>query len=47
MSAISKLFHLSSVNKIRMRNVIYIGFFCTAIDFVIVMFREDGQLYKN
>ncbi len=47
MSAISKLFHLSSVNKIRMRTVIYIGFFWTAIDFVIVMLREDGQVHKN
>lgn len=47
MIQLRKLFYLSNVNKIRLRTVIYIGFFWTAIDFVIVLLREDVQMHTK
>lgn len=47
MSAIKKFFHLSNLNKIRLRTVIYIGLFWTAIDLVIVLLRQDAQLHSK
>lgn len=43
MIATKRFFHLSNLNKIRLRTVMYIAFFWTVIDFVIVLLREDGQ----
>jgi adenylate cyclase len=47
MSAIKKNFSLSNLNKIRLRMVIYIAFFWTIIDFVIVLLRENEQMHKE
>lgn len=44
MSGIKRFFHLSNLNKIRLRTVIYIGLFWTAIDFVIVLLRQNERL---
>lgn len=40
-------FHLTNLNKIRLRAVIYIGLFWTIIDFVIVFLREDEQIHTK
>ena len=47
MITIKSIFHLSNVNKIRLRTVIYIAVFWTAIDLAIVLFREDQQLHNK
>lgn len=43
MISIKRFFHFSNITRIRFRTVLYIAFFWTAIDFVIVLFREDQQ----
>lgn len=45
MIAIKRLFRITNVNKIRLRSVIFIAFFWTAIDFVIVLLRVDQQTH--
>jgi adenylate cyclase len=47
MISIKRIFHLSNLNKIRLRTVIYIALFWTAIDFVIVLLREASQTHGN
>jgi adenylate cyclase len=47
MIAIKRPFYLSNLNKIRLRTVIYIGLFWTAIDFVIVLLRQDEQMHTK
>jgi adenylate cyclase len=47
MISIRRFFHLSNLNKIRLRTVIYIAFFWTAIDFVIVVLRESQQIHSK
>ncbi|MEP6951519.1 MAG: adenylate/guanylate cyclase domain-containing protein [Ginsengibacter sp.] len=47
MISIKRFFHLSNVNKIRFRTVIYVAVFWTAIDFVIVLLREDQQVHAK
>ena len=47
MSKISKVFYISNVNKIRLRTVIYIAIFWTAIDFVIMLLREHEQVHTK
>lgn len=47
MSAIRRFFHLSNLNKIRLRTVIYIAFFWTVIDLAIVLLRDDEQMHKE
>ena len=47
MISIKRFFHISNLNKIRLRTVIYIAFFWTAIDFVIVILREPPQAHSN
>ena len=47
MSAIKRFFYLSNLNKIRLRTVIYIGLFWTAIDFAIVLLRQNEQLHSK
>ena len=47
MIAIKRLFHLSNLNKIRLRTVIYIAFFWTAIDLVIALLREEQQVHSK
>ncbi len=47
MSQFKKFFYISNVNKIRLRTVIYIAFFWTAIDFVIVLLRQDEQMHTK
>ena len=47
MSAIKRFFHLSNLNKIRLRTVIYIGLFWTAIDFAIVLLQQNERLHNK
>jgi len=47
MSIIKRFFHLSNLNKIRLRTVIYIGLFWTAIDFVIVLLSQDEEIHTK
>ena len=47
MSAIKRFFYISNLNKIRLRTVIFIAFFWTAIDIVIVLLREDEQMHTK
>ncbi len=47
MTSFKKFFYISNVNKIRLRTVIYIAFFWTAIDFVIVLLRQDEQMHTK
>ncbi|MEO6219055.1 MAG: adenylate/guanylate cyclase domain-containing protein [Ginsengibacter sp.] len=47
MSAISRFFYISNVNKLRLKTVIYIAFFWTVIDYVIVLLRTDEQSHTN
>ncbi|KAA9040654.1 adenylate/guanylate cyclase domain-containing protein [Ginsengibacter hankyongi] len=47
MSAIKRFFYISNLNKIRLRTVIYIALFWTAIDFVIVLLRQDAQVHTK
>ena len=47
MSAIKRFFYISNLNKIRLRTVIYIALFWTAIDFVIVILRQDEQVHTK
>lgn len=41
------MFHISNVNKIRIKTVIFIAFFWTLIDLVIVLLREDTEVHAN
>ena len=47
MITFKRFFHLSNVNKIRLRTVVYIAFFWTSIDFVIALLREDQQVHNK
>ncbi|HEX7456841.1 MAG TPA: hypothetical protein VF301_00250, partial [Ginsengibacter sp.] len=47
MSSIKRFFHISNLNKIRFRTVIYIAFFWTSIDIVIVLLRENEQMHTK
>lgn len=47
MSAIKRFFYISNLNKIRLRTVIYIALFWTAIDFAIVLLRQDEQMHTK
>lgn len=47
MRSVKRLFYLSNLNKIRLRTVIYIGIFWTAIDFAIVLLREGAQVHTK
>ncbi|MEO8764504.1 MAG: adenylate/guanylate cyclase domain-containing protein [Ginsengibacter sp.] len=47
MKTLRQFFHLSNLNKIRLRTVIYIALFWTAIDFVIVLLRQDRQVHAK
>ncbi|HEY5408877.1 MAG TPA: adenylate/guanylate cyclase domain-containing protein [Ginsengibacter sp.] len=47
MSAIKRFFHLSNLNKIRFRTVIYIGLFWTAIHIGEVTVGEIGVIKKD
>jgi adenylate cyclase len=47
MIATKRFIRLSNVNKIRLRTVIYIAFFWTVIDFVIVLLRQDQQVHTK
>lgn len=47
MSAVKRFLHISNLNKIRLRTVIYIAMFWTAIDFVIVVLRHDEQVHTK
>lgn len=47
MSAFRRFFYISNLNKIRLRTVIYIGFFWTAIDFIIVLLRNDQEVHTK
>jgi len=42
-----KLLKISSLNKLRIKTVIFIAFFWTAIDFVIVLLRKEEQFHVN
>jgi adenylate cyclase len=42
-----QFFHISNLNKIRLRTVIYIAMSWTLIDFVIVLLRGDGQIHTK
>jgi adenylate cyclase len=44
MSATRKILHISNLNKIRLRTVIYIALFWTIIDFAIAILRDDEQM---
>ena len=47
MSAKTKPFYISNLNKIRLRTVIYIALSWTLIDFVIVLLREDQHVHTK
>ncbi len=47
MAAAFKLFKISTVNKLRIKTVIFIAAFWTAIDFVIVLMRQETQVHEN
>ena len=47
MISMKRLFRLSNLNKIRLRTVIYIALFWTAIDFAIVLLRESEQVHSK
>lgn len=47
MSAVSRFFYISHVNKLRFKTVIYIAFFWTAIDFVTVLLRTSEREHAN
>ena len=47
MAAVSKLFKISNVNKLRIKTVIFIAAFWTAIDFVIVIMRQEREVHEN
>ena len=47
MSVFKKPFYISNLNKIRLTTVIYIAIFWTAIDFVIILFRESEQVHTK
>ena len=47
MSAVSRFFYISHLNKLRLKTVIFVALFWTAIDFVIVLLRTDAQLHTN
>jgi adenylate cyclase len=40
-----KIFKISTLNKLRIKTVLFIGFFWTAIDFVIMIMRENTQVH--
>ncbi|MGH2645975.1 MAG: adenylate/guanylate cyclase domain-containing protein [Ginsengibacter sp.] len=44
---IKRLFRISNVNKLRLKSVVSIAFFWTAIDFVIVLLREHEQVHTR
>jgi adenylate cyclase len=47
MVSIRRFFRISNVNKIRLRTVVYIAFFWTSIDFIIVLLRDDEQVHNK
>ncbi len=47
MSAFSRFFYISHINKLRLKTVISIAFLWTAIDYVIVLLRTEEQVHKN
>src|SRR5665213_2842954 len=47
MASVFKFFKISTVNKLRIKTVIFIAAFWTAIDFVIVLLREETQVHQN
>jgi adenylate cyclase len=47
MSAIKRLFYISNLNKIRLRTVFYIALFWTAIDFAIVLLRQNEEMHTK
>lgn len=47
MAAAFKLFKISTVNKLRIKTVIFIAALWTAIDFVIVLMRQETQIHAN
>lgn len=47
MSSIARWFHISNVNKFRLKTVVSIAFFWTVIDFAIVLLREDNQVHTK
>jgi len=42
-----KFLKISTLNKLRIKTVLFIGVFWTAIDFVIVIMREESQVHVN
>jgi adenylate cyclase len=42
-----KMFHISNVDKIRIKTIIFIAFFWTLIDLVIALLREDTEIRPN
>ncbi len=47
MSAISRFFYISNVNKLRFKTVVYIALFWTITDYIIVLLRSDEQEHAN
>lgn len=47
MIAVRRFFYISNLNKIRLRTVIYIALFWTAVDFVIVLLRQNEQMHTK
>lgn len=47
MSAISRFFYMSHLSKLRLKTVVYIALFWTAIDYVVVLLRSDEQEHNN
>src|SRR5665647_53639 len=47
MAATFKLFKISTLNKLTIKTVIFIAVFWTAIDFVIVLLRNQAQVHTN
>lgn len=47
MKSFKRMFYISNLNKIRLRTVMYIALFWTAIDFVIVLIRENPQMHSR
>ncbi|MDQ2720568.1 MAG: adenylate/guanylate cyclase domain-containing protein [Bacteroidota bacterium] len=47
MAAAFKIFRITKVNRMRIKTVIFIAGFWTAIDFVIAQMREETQVHTN
>ena len=47
MTSLARRFHISNVNKFRLKTVVSIAFFWTVIDFVIVLLRQDNQVHTK